>query len=212
MIRWIEEPDGWFAEAEIRVGVSRHHVRLPLGPLAAAPDPGGLRQSPVVVVGAAYVSFAWAGAVSAGRAPSIGLLAADEEHAGSQMLRSVAGGAEIVVVPDGGPETLTAARALDGRPVIPAPLQAPSILDGLNVDVHIAVPSVEHPHREAIRAILAPLELERMHHLVEVDPAPAFEELRLDMQEASLDELAAGAAGVLCGRLAATNRRWRADL
>lgn len=211
MIRWIEEPDGWFAEAEIRVGVSRHHVRLPLGRLAAAPDPGGLRQSPVLVVEAAFVSFAWAGAVRAGRSPSIGLLAADEEHAGSPMLGSVAGGAEILVVPDGGPGTLIAARALDGRPVIPAPLQAPSIFDGLDVDVHIAVPSGEHPHREAIRAILAPLELEGMHHLVEVDPAPAFEELGLDMREASLDELAAGAAGVLCGRLAATNRRWRAE-
>jgi hypothetical protein len=58
-----------------------------------------------------------------------------------------------------------------------------------------------------------------VHHLVEVDGSPAVHELRargLDVRTMGrgIDDdpaffLAAGAAGVLAGRLAAENRRWR---
>jgi hypothetical protein len=74
--------------------------------------------------------------------------------------------------------------------------------------VNVAIPGVE-ARREEIRAIVARLELERVHHPVEVDPRPAFDELGLASGDASLDELAAGAAGVLAGRIAGANRRWR---
>ena len=57
-----------------------------------------------------------------------------------------------------------------------------------------------------------------MHQLVEVDGQPAVEELRdrrMDVRSMGrgIDDdpaffLAAGAAGVLAGRLAAENRRW----
>jgi hypothetical protein len=50
-----------------------------------------------------------------------------------------------------------------------------------------------------------------MHHLVEVDPRPAYDELGLDLGGAGLGQLAAAAAGVLAGRLAARNERWRRD-
>jgi Protein of unknown function (DUF3866) len=61
--------------------------------------------------------------------------------------------------------------------------------------------------------------LEQTHHLVEVDGSPAVEELRVrgvDVRTMGrgIDDdpaffLAAGAAGVLAGRMAAENRRWR---
>ena len=61
--------------------------------------------------------------------------------------------------------------------------------------------------------------LEETHQLIEVDGQPALEELRardLDVRTMGrgIDDdpaffLAAGAAGVLAGRLAAENRRWR---
>jgi hypothetical protein len=44
-----------------------------------------------------------------------------------------------------------------------------------------------------------------------VDPRPAFDELGLDVHDARLDQLAAAAAGILAGRLAAANARWRRD-
>ena len=47
---------------------------------------------------------------------------------------------------------------------------------------------------------------------MEVDPGPAFAHAGLDIGRASLEALAAGAAGVLAGRLSAGNRRWRAQL
>jgi hypothetical protein len=47
---------------------------------------------------------------------------------------------------------------------------------------------------------------------VDVDPAPAFDELGRDLSAADLDTLGGGAAGVLAGRLAVRNRRWRAQL
>ena len=84
-------------------------------------------------------------------------------------------------------------------------LQAP---DGVTL---VPVPSLEDPERSLVAECLRPLELEATHHLLEVDPAPAFEQAGVALDGAPLDALAAAAAGVLAGRLAANNRRWRAQ-
>ena len=73
--------------------------------------------------------------------------------------------------------------------------------------------------RTAVWDALRSRKLEETHHLVEVDGAPAVDELRargIDVRSMGrgIDDdpaffLAAGAAGVLAGRLAAENRRWR---
>ena len=93
------------------------------------------------------------------------------------------------------------------------------LADVCKVDVNVPVPVLEdEAERAAIRGSLRSRKLEETHQLVEVDGQPALEELRsrdLDVRTMGrgIDDdpaffLAAGAAGVLAGRLAAENRRW----
>ena len=94
------------------------------------------------------------------------------------------------------------------------------LADVCTVDVNVPVPVLEdEAQRAAIRGSLRSRKLEETHQLIEVDGQPALEELRardLDVRTMGrgIDDdpaffLAAGAAGVLAGRLAAENRRWR---
>ena len=71
------------------------------------------------------------------------------------------------------------------------------------------IPAVDGRRRADVRSAIA--SLIDLHHVVEVDPKPAFEELGLDPSQATFGALAAAAAGVLAGRLAVANRRWRAE-
>jgi hypothetical protein len=130
---------------------------------------------------------------------------------------------------------LTAARTLDGTPV---PALRVSFADArerhrgvshhsltilgdvCTVEVNVPVPALpDERERELVWGALRQRKLEEKHHLVEVDGAPAVEELRgreIDVRTMGrgIDDdpaffLAAGAAGVLGGRMAAENRRWR---
>jgi hypothetical protein len=94
------------------------------------------------------------------------------------------------------------------------------LADVCKVDVNVPVPVLEDgADRSAVWDALRSRQLEEIHHLVEVDGAPAVEELRArgvdvrSMGRGIEDDpaffLAAGAAGVLAGRMAAENRRWR---
>jgi uncharacterized protein DUF3866 len=94
------------------------------------------------------------------------------------------------------------------------------LADVCKVDVNVPVPVLEdEAQRSAVRDALRSRKLEEIHHLVEVDGSPAVEELRArgvdvrTMGRGIEDDpaffLAAGAAGVLAGRMAAENRRWR---
>ncbi|MGH2641363.1 MAG: DUF3866 family protein [Actinomycetota bacterium] len=94
------------------------------------------------------------------------------------------------------------------------------LADVCKVDVNVPVPILDDDvQRAAVWDALRSRKLEEMHHLVEVDGGPAVEELRARGIEVrsmgrGIDDdpaffLAAGAAGVLAGRLAAENRRWR---
>jgi hypothetical protein len=129
---------------------------------------------------------------------------------------------------------LMAAATLGGRPI---PALRVSFADGrerhrgvshhsltiladvCKVDVNVPVPALEkEEQRTAVWDALRSRQLEDRHHLVEVDGQPAIEELRArgihvqTMGRGIEDDptffLAAGAAGVLAGRLAAENRRW----
>ena len=131
---------------------------------------------------------------------------------------------------------LMAAMTLGGRPV---PALRVSFADGRDrhrgvshhsltilaevcrVDVNVPVPTLEHDdQRERVWATLRERKLEERHHLVEVDGRPALDELAerglgdvTSMGRGIEDDpaffLAAGAAGVLGGRMAAEDRRWR---
>jgi hypothetical protein len=94
------------------------------------------------------------------------------------------------------------------------------LADVCKVDVNVPVPVLaDDEQRAAVWDALRSRKLEEAHHLVEVDGAPAVDELRsrgIDVRSMGrgIDDdpaffLAAGAAGVLAGRLAAENRRWR---
>jgi hypothetical protein len=94
------------------------------------------------------------------------------------------------------------------------------LADVCRVDVNVPVPVLDDDtQRTVVWDALRSRKLEETHHLVEVDGAPAVDELRargIDVRSMGrgIDDdpaffLAAGAAGVLAGRLAAENRRWR---
>ncbi|HWL91300.1 MAG TPA: DUF3866 family protein [Actinomycetota bacterium] len=94
------------------------------------------------------------------------------------------------------------------------------LADVCKVDVNVPVPALDRAEqRIAVWDALRSRKLEEVHHLVEVDGRPAIEELRtrgIDVRTMGRgigDDpaffLAAGAAGILAGRMAAENRRWR---
>lgn len=220
MITFDRRPDGVLEVATtVDVGVTRHPVRVALGPWSRETDPTGplgLGATPVIVLPETrWTQLAVAGALRAGRRPAWVRMPADGPSLGIDLLVAVGDGAEVVVVDGGGGTALAMARVLGGRALAALPLERPASIGGFLADcpydVHIPVPAADEPVRTAIRNAIGPWALESAHHLVEVDPMPAFTEAGIDPASAPLDAHAAAAAGVLAGRLAATNRRWRAD-
>jgi uncharacterized protein DUF3866 len=136
-----------------------------------------------------------------------------------------------------GGHALNAARTLGGRPV---PALRVSFADergrhrGVShhsltilgevclVETNVPVPALaDEAERRTVWDALRDAGLERRHQLVEVDGGPALAELRArgvevrSMGRGIEDDpaffLAAGAAGVLAGRMAVGDRRWRSD-
>jgi hypothetical protein len=96
------------------------------------------------------------------------------------------------------------------------------LADVCKVDVDVPVPALaDEAQRSTVWDALRSRRLEETHHLVEVDGKPALDELRargLDVRTMGrgIDDdpaffLAAGAAGVLAGRMAAENRKWHEE-
>jgi hypothetical protein len=89
------------------------------------------------------------------------------------------------------------------------------------VEANVAVPALDGPDRDAVWDALRGRGAEERHHLVETDGRPALDELgRAGIEPESMGRtvaddpaffLAAGAAGVLAGRMAARRARWRPD-
>jgi len=134
----------------------------------------------------------------------------------------------------GSGHSMMAARTLKGRPVAALRISfadprgrhrgvshhSVTILrDVCAVDVNVAVPVLDEPERTAVWDALRAAKLEDRHQLVEADGRPALAELERrevaveSMGRAPADDpvffLAAGAAGVLAGRMAASSRRYR---
>ncbi|HEU4356143.1 MAG TPA: DUF3866 family protein, partial [Actinomycetota bacterium] len=134
----------------------------------------------------------------------------------------------------GSGHALTAASTLQGRPVaaLRVSLADPRerhrglshhsvtiLRDVCAVDVNVAVPTLDEPLRSVVWDALRAARLEDRHQLVEADGRPALAELERravevrTMGRAPSEDppffLAAGAAGVLAGRMAAGSRRYR---
>jgi hypothetical protein len=131
---------------------------------------------------------------------------------------------------------LNAAETLGGRPVAALRIaladarerhrgvshHSITILDRVcRVAANVAVPVLEGPERDLVWNALRERHLEERHQLVEVDGRPALDELERSgiefdsMGRTASDDpaffLAAGAAGILAGRMAARSRGWRED-
>ena len=129
---------------------------------------------------------------------------------------------------------LNAAEALGGRPVAALRVSfadarerhrgvshhSLTILDRVcRVAADVAVPVLQGRERDLVWNSLRERHLEERHQLVEVDGRPALDELeRAGVEIESMGRtasedpaffLAAGAAGILAGRMAAGSRRWR---
>jgi hypothetical protein len=209
-------PDGSVdVAAEIAVGIETRHVTVPLGRYEEAVDPGGLRNAPVVVLrDTEGVEIARAGAHGAGQASVTVVNLATGSLVGPELLRAASSAEVVLVVALGelAAHILVVVRALGGRPLPVVPLdddaEGRAMLRDCDIDLDVAVPSVDGPARELVRRAAERLGLFLDHHVVEVDPRPAFSETD-GTGHASLRQLTAGATGVLAGRIAAENRRWR---
>ena len=212
MIRYERHASGDLtAVCEVAVGVERRTFRVPLGTWRDDDPPGGgLWEAPVVVLpdhdrlAVVRLAVTRAGGVE----PS--LVAPD----GGALLRTAQQGAEVMIVTSGSGRTMNAIRALGGRPLPALPWSSRAaiteLFEGCLVDVDVAVPRLAGAERAALRAAVAALDLDALHHVVEVDPRPGADRDAQTDDGPDLDVLGAAAAGVLAGRLAAGSRRWRA--
>jgi hypothetical protein len=200
-----------WAVAEVTVGTERTRFRVPLGPWEAdEPDPGGLLQIPVVVLsGRASIDLVTVAASRAGR-----VAAREASPEGCQLL-TAGTAADILIVSAGNGRTMNVVRALGGRPLPAFPSSERDaileFLDGCHVDLEVAMPVVDEGQRAKLRSSLAPLRLEDVHHLVEVDPRPGLAAAGIEVGAAGEAAIWAAAAGVLAGRLAAGRRRFLTD-
>lgn len=219
MIRAVERRSDGSVEivTEFAMGVETRRVRVPLGSFEGKVDPGGLRNTPVVVLGdLGLEDTVRAGASRAGDASIAQVEFEHEEFPGAGLL-SASSIADVLVVLAHGPAAaaaLVVARALGGRPLpviaLDDPASANAMLRHCDVDLDVAIPSVDEPMRSMLRDAVERLGLFSDHHVVEVDPRPALaERVGVGEDAPSVHELMAAATGVLAGRLAAGNRRWR---
>jgi hypothetical protein len=205
------------AVTSVDVGVSAHQFAVVLGtwpPGSDLSDPAGLASNPVVLLSDGRAApIAIAGVERAGRDPIVVRLDGSAPALGLALLRARAAGAEVVVVSPADGRHLDLVRVLGGRAVLALPSVDPDVvrswLGAAELDPALPIPVRA---RDAVRQGIGPLHLEDVHQLVEVDPSPAFDAAGRSAQDASIAELAAGSAGVLAGRIAAGNRRWRAAL
>jgi hypothetical protein len=179
----------------------------------------------VVTVREGLEALVEAGAARSGGSPKTLMVPVVDERA---LLAAGRGGAEIVIAVCAGAAAITSLNSAlslggQGLPVIELSTIegkasiATSTLDFLSDrslgGLNVPVPAVgEEDSRRAIWARLRAEGIEERHQLVEVDGQPALDEMAvrgLTVAGDALQLLAAGAAGVLAGRMAATARRWQ---
>jgi len=203
------------ATATVPMGVVDHERTALLGPWPSdRPDPSGplgLASTPVILLpGPSLETIAMSGADRAGRAPRMARVEGSAPGLGLDLLAAVASRAEVIVLAQATGRHLDLVRILGGRAVValgfPDAAAATRWLGDADLDADIPVPTTEGGWMREVPA----LGLESTHHLVQVDPTPALDRARPGGDTSSVD--AAAAAGILAGRIAAGNRRWRADL
>jgi hypothetical protein len=181
---------------------------------------------PVVLVPAVWMlEPVLAGLARAGRAPSIAMVATTVELA-SLVERGTDTEAVVILtaafpgmaesvrrLQTQGARAVPALEAALGVGVTPASL---TLLSELPEALNVPVPSIEDDdERWRLWQSLRDAGLDERHHLVDVDGHPALDELsaRGTAVEGDLvGLLAAGAAGVLAGRMVVGSRRWNAQL
>jgi hypothetical protein len=162
-----------------------------------------------------------AGAARAGRRPAVSV-ARDEADVPDLLQRGT--DAELVILkveaPDRLPERVESFVARGGRPIPSLVAHLGSgvdpacvaMLQMLPAGLNVAVPSLEDDgERRRLWDSLRRPGLDERHHLVDVDGHPALAELAAQgpvVEGDVVELLAAGAAGVLGGRMVAGNRRW----
>lgn len=217
MIRTERSADGTVeAVSDVRVGTERRTVRVPLGVFDGPIGRTGLRNVPiVVVVSRAPAELVRAGAERAGKVHVVEAAPSAHRPLGARLIELVADSAEAVFTiarSDEVARALTTARALGGRPlpVLPFddPVAARTMLEGCDVELDIALPSIGDAAWSEIRRVADELGIFDAHHPIEVDPRPALRDEGA-IADRTLHDLAAAATGVLAGRIAAGNRRWR---
>jgi hypothetical protein len=189
-------------------------VRVPLGPYRGDVDLAGLRDTPVVVLtSGALEPTVRAGAGRAGPAAVRLVTIGAGDWLGAGLLEATESAEVLTLVTsvETASEALVVVRALRGRPLPVVPFDdrtaAGRMLEGCWVDLDVAIPSVDGSQREEARRVGMEAGIFSAHHVVEVDPRAGLDER--DPGASTLHELAAAAAGVLAGRIASGNRRWR---
>lgn len=203
------------ASATIAVGVVDREATALLGPWPAeGPDPGGplgLASTSVILLSdPSTIGVALAGVARAGGDPAVTRLEASAPGLGLALLAAVNAGAEMVVLTAAEGRHVDLVRILGGRAVVALPASDAATIvawfgdAGFGADIPLPTTDAQ------ASADIAGLGLEAVHQLVQVDPSPALDEARVEPTGFSV--LAAAAAGVLAGRFAAGDRRWRAQI
>jgi hypothetical protein len=183
---------------------------------------GALRMQPFVLVPRPdLLPVVLAGAERAGRGPRVTIL---EEPLAPAAAVDRAKDSEMAVLSfdHAGARSLATHLADQGARLIPLLRAAPRVgveprcaawLLALPPGLNVAVPSIDDDdERRLLWASLQTTGVAERHHLVDVDGRPALDELASRdgrMEGALLELLAAGAAGVLAGRMVVANRRWQ---
>lgn len=176
----------------------------------------------VLAQGRDLLPVVMAGATRAGRGPTVTVLgeglapavavdhAKDSELAVLSFDRHASVMAVVLHLAAQGGRLIPLLRVAPGAGVEP---ECIAWLHGLPPGLNVAVPSVDDDgERRSMWASLHTADIAERHHLVDVDGRPALDELASQgrrVEGALLGLLAAGAAGVLAGRMVVANRRWK---
>jgi len=204
------------ARATVPIGVVDEERAAMLGRWAAgSPDPAGplgLASTPVILLpDPSLETVATSGADRAGRGPEMARLPASTPGLGLELLVATSLGAEVIVLNEAEGRHVDLVRILGGRAVVALAFHDAASADRwfaaaeLDADIPIPTAAAGWPRE------VSTLGLESNHQLVQVDPTAALDETAAG-DDISTPIRGAAAAGILAGRIAAGNRRWRAAL
>lgn len=205
------------ASTTIAVGVTDHDEVALLGPWPAQESdpagPLGLASTPVILLpDASTAEIALAAVALAARSAGVARVEGPTPGLGLGLLGAATAGADVVVLTQAEGRHVDLVRILGGRAVVALTASDAATVGewfddaALGADVPIPVTDAD------AAAAIASLGLEATHQLIQVDPTPALQEAGTTFEQPPLRVLTAAASGVLAGRIAVGNRRWRAGV